>query len=96
MAADQPPTHATIVVKSPSNSHADSGDALRLEVPLSGTVRDIKEQLMRMHPDSPPCSTQRLIFAGRLLQDGTSTADAADTKSYAIRISILSLVRFQF
>ena len=66
------PTHVELVVKSPSIT--DAAD-LRLSVPLRGTVRLIKEALQQAHPEHPAPSTQRLIFAGRLLQDNTQTAD---------------------
>ena len=70
---DARPTRVQLIIKSPSNSLET--DALRLTVPLEGTVRTIKEALQQAHPEHPPPSTQRLIFAGRLLQDATPTAD---------------------
>lgn len=62
-----------LIIKSPSKLETDA--PLRLEVPLEGTIRDIKEALLQNHPEHPLPSEQRLIFAGRLLIDGAQTAD---------------------
>ena len=66
------PERVSLIIKSPSIAESDS---LRLQVPLNGTVRQIKEALQQQHPEHPAPSTQRLIFAGRLLQDSSNTAD---------------------
>ena len=73
--AEPPITHATLVIKTPTSNADAGGDVFRMSVPLAGTVRQIKEQLMREHPEHPPPPTQRLIFAGRLLQDSTPTSE---------------------
>ena len=80
MTDDEPlprPTHATIIFREPGSSNESSPEsALRLVVPLTGgKVSDIKAMLQRIHPDKPAPATQRLIFAGRLLQDATPIAD---------------------
>jgi hypothetical protein len=44
-------------------------DDFRLEIALSETIRNLKQKLSESYPDNPPMSAQKLIFAGRLLQD---------------------------
>ena len=70
----QRPSHEEVhlIIKSPS-SEMDA--PLRLSVSLHGTVGDIKECLMKQHPEHPHPSEQRLIFAGKLLADHFITAD---------------------
>jgi hypothetical protein len=67
-----PPTTVDLVIK---DSYQLAAGDLRLTVPLAGTVRQIKAMISQAHPDQPAPATQRLIFAGRLLQDATSTAE---------------------
>ena len=78
MTDDEPlprPTHATIIFREPGSSNESSPEsALRLVVPLTGGKFPIA-MLQRIHPDKPAPATQRLIFAGRLLQDATPIAD---------------------
>ena len=67
------PSHLVdLVIKTPSS---ESEAPLRLSVSLDGTIRDIKEHLRQQHPEHPPPSDQRLIFAGKLLTDSLRTAD---------------------
>jgi len=70
--ASAPAHHVDLVIKTPSS---ESEAPLRLSVSLDGTVRDIKERLRQQHPEHPPPSDQRLIFAGKLLADSLRTAD---------------------
>jgi hypothetical protein len=53
-----------IVIKNPTHS-----TDFRLDIPISSTVLDLKEKLSQSYVNNPPPSTQKLIFAGRLLQD---------------------------
>ena len=59
----------TIMIKNPNGSDQD----FSLEVPLADTaIADVKRMLHEKHPEP---STQRLIFAGKLLVDDSLTAD---------------------
>jgi hypothetical protein len=60
-----------LVIKTPSMTETP----LHLSIPLEGTVRDIKAALTAAHPEHPDIAEQRLIFAGRLLQDSAQTRD---------------------
>ncbi|XP_053255180.1 homocysteine-responsive endoplasmic reticulum-resident ubiquitin-like domain member 1 protein isoform X1 [Podarcis raffonei] len=55
----------SLVVKSPAQRHPD----LLLTAQRSWTVRRLKAELCRRHPDAPPEDVQRLIYSGKLLQD---------------------------
>lgn len=72
MPEDAQPSHVDLIIKTPSSLEQHD---VRLTVPLDGTVGEIKAQICLAHPDKPAPATQRLIFAGRLLQDATSTAE---------------------
>ena len=62
----------TIMIKNPNGSDQD----FSLEVPLADTaIADVKRMLHEKHPEHPEPSTQRLIFAGKLLVDESLTAD---------------------
>ena len=63
-----------LLIKSPSSASAPE-TPLRLTVPIEGTVRDIKQALTDAHPEHPQVHEQRLIFAGRLLQDSAPTSE---------------------
>ena len=72
-AASAPPNSmVTIMIKNPNGSDQD----FSLEVPLADTaIADVKRMLHEKHPEHPEPSTQRLIFAGKLLVDESLTAD---------------------
>ena len=71
-ASAPPNSMVTIMIKNPNGSDQD----FSLEVPLADTcVRDVKRLLHEKHPEHPEPSTQRLIFAGKLLVDESLTAD---------------------
>ena len=72
-AASAPPNSmVTIMIKNPNGSDQD----FSLEVPLADTaIADVKRMLHEKHPEHPEPSTQRLIFAGKLLVDDSLTAD---------------------
>jgi len=71
-ASASPNSMVTIMIKNPNGSDHD----FCLEVPLADTcVRDVKRLLHEQHPEHPEPSTQRLIFAGKLLVDESLTAD---------------------
>ncbi len=53
-----------LLIKSPSYN-----EDFRLQLTLSATVKELKERIAQDHPSRPPVERQRLIFAGRLLQD---------------------------
>ncbi|XP_042294100.1 homocysteine-responsive endoplasmic reticulum-resident ubiquitin-like domain member 1 protein isoform X3 [Sceloporus undulatus] len=55
----------TLVVKSPAQRHPD----LHLPAKRDWSVRRLKAELGRLHPDAPPEDTQRLIYSGKLLHD---------------------------
>ncbi|XP_061449972.1 homocysteine-responsive endoplasmic reticulum-resident ubiquitin-like domain member 1 protein isoform X2 [Rhineura floridana] len=55
----------SLVVKSPAQRHPD----LLLTARRSWSVRRLKDELRRLHPDAPPEDAQRLIYSGKLLQD---------------------------
>nr|XP_056718962.1 homocysteine-responsive endoplasmic reticulum-resident ubiquitin-like domain member 1 protein [Euleptes europaea] len=55
----------TLVVKSPAQRHPD----LLLPAQRSWSVRRLKAELRRLHPDGPPEDSQRLIYSGKLLPD---------------------------
>ncbi|XP_063169316.1 homocysteine-responsive endoplasmic reticulum-resident ubiquitin-like domain member 1 protein isoform X2 [Candoia aspera] len=57
-----------LVVKSPAQRHPD----LLLAARRSWSVRRLKAELRRLHPDAPPEDTQRLIYSGKLLPDHLS------------------------
>eukprot|EP01112_Ceratiomyxa_fruticulosa_P000941 TRINITY_DN1088_c0_g1_i1.p1 TRINITY_DN1088_c0_g1~~TRINITY_DN1088_c0_g1_i1.p1 ORF type:complete len:356 (+),score=109.09 TRINITY_DN1088_c0_g1_i1:202-1269(+) len=59
-----------LVIKNPTTV----GDH-RLEFPLSSTVGELKNQLYAEYTNNPLPSTQKLIFAGRLLQDNSTLDD---------------------
>ena len=61
-----------LVIKSPSSA---TEEPLRLTVPVAGTVADIKRVLTTAHPEHPEVHEQRLIFAGRLLENGSKTSE---------------------
>ncbi|KAM6430565.1 homocysteine-responsive endoplasmic reticulum-resident ubiquitin-like domain member 1 protein isoform 3-T3 [Liasis olivaceus] len=54
-----------LVVKSPAQRHTD----LLLTARRSWSVRRLKAELRRLHPDTPPEDAQRLIYSGKLLHD---------------------------
>ena len=63
---------ALLVVRSPSlKTESD----FKFRVKLDTTVSDIKAQLSRDHPEHPEPDTQRLIFAGQMLQDTRTAGD---------------------
>ena len=43
-----------------------------VDIELSKTVGDLKKHLQENYPTKPSASTQKLIFAGRLLQDSST------------------------
>ncbi|XP_054856448.1 homocysteine-responsive endoplasmic reticulum-resident ubiquitin-like domain member 1 protein isoform X2 [Eublepharis macularius] len=55
----------TLVVKSPAQRHPD----LLLPAQRFWSVRRLKAELRRLHPDGPPEDSQRLIYSGKLLPD---------------------------
>uniref|UniRef100_A0A8D0AZQ6 Homocysteine inducible ER protein with ubiquitin like domain 1 n=1 Tax=Salvator merianae TaxID=96440 RepID=A0A8D0AZQ6_SALMN len=55
----------SLVVKSPAQRHPD----LSVTAQPSWTVRRLKAELRRLHPDAPPEDAQRLIYSGKLLHD---------------------------
>jgi hypothetical protein len=55
-----------LVIKSFGSKEAD----FKLQFELNKTVADLKQLLAEAYPGNPSTSSQRLIFAGRLLQDG--------------------------
>ncbi|XP_062997092.1 homocysteine-responsive endoplasmic reticulum-resident ubiquitin-like domain member 1 protein isoform X2 [Elgaria multicarinata webbii] len=55
----------SLVVKSPAQRHPD----LLLAAQRSWSVRRLKAELRRLHPDAPPEDSQRLIYSGKLLHD---------------------------
>ncbi|XP_048372047.1 homocysteine-responsive endoplasmic reticulum-resident ubiquitin-like domain member 1 protein isoform X2 [Sphaerodactylus townsendi] len=55
----------TLIVKSPAQRHPD----LLLPAQRSWSVRRLKAELRRLHPDAPPEDSQRLIYSGKLLPD---------------------------
>ena len=70
--AAPPNSVVTIMIKNPNGADQD----FCLEVPLADTcVQDVKRLLHEKHPEHPDPSTQRLIFAGKLLVDESLTAD---------------------
>lgn len=42
-----------------------------VELSDAGTVGDLKDELQRSYPSRPTPAQQKLIFAGRLLNDGS-------------------------
>eukprot|EP00967_Tisochrysis_lutea_P051152 scaffold63079_cov26-Tisochrysis_lutea.AAC.1 len=73
MEAPSSPHEVTLVIRSPST--ADDVD-FRLRVPLAtSTIGSLKARLAAEHPDHPPPSEQRLIFAGQLLRDDAKAID---------------------
>jgi len=52
-----------IILKNPS------GEDFSLRVPLSTSISDLKRKIATEHPEKPAFDRQRLIFAGRLLND---------------------------
>ncbi|XP_060109641.1 homocysteine-responsive endoplasmic reticulum-resident ubiquitin-like domain member 1 protein isoform X2 [Heteronotia binoei] len=59
------PDSVTLLVKSPAQRHPD----LLLPAQRSWSVRRLKAELRRLHPDGPPEDSQRLIYSGKLLPD---------------------------
>lgn len=59
-----------IVIKNPTQSTDH-----RLEAPLNSTVGDLKQKLSQQYVNNPAPSSQKLIFAGRLLQDEAILSD---------------------
>ncbi|XP_053126813.1 homocysteine-responsive endoplasmic reticulum-resident ubiquitin-like domain member 1 protein isoform X2 [Hemicordylus capensis] len=55
----------TLLVKSPAQRHPD----LVLPARRAWSVRRLKSELRRLHPDAPPEDSQRLIYSGKLLHD---------------------------
>ncbi|ELR24191.1 ubiquitin family protein [Acanthamoeba castellanii str. Neff] len=58
-----------------------------LELSDSGTVGDLKDELQRSYPSHPTPAQQKLIFAGRLLNDGSQIISHLITASKDIRRS---------
>lgn len=54
----------TINIRSPSLP-----DILAVKASLSDTVLKVKQSLRSVHPYTPDTSSQRLIYAGKLLKD---------------------------
>uniref|UniRef100_A0A8C8R6C7 Homocysteine inducible ER protein with ubiquitin like domain 1 n=1 Tax=Pelusios castaneus TaxID=367368 RepID=A0A8C8R6C7_9SAUR len=54
-----------LLIRSPAQRHPD----LRLLGEPGWTVRQLKTQLRRLHPDEPPEEEQKLIYSGKLLLD---------------------------
>lgn len=52
---------------------AHTGKTVALEVESEGTVDDLKHEIQKK--SSIPCDQQRLVFAGKQLEDGTSLAE---------------------
>ncbi|KAM3609417.1 uncharacterized protein V6R79_014487 [Siganus canaliculatus] len=63
---DSGQTVITLLIKTPNQAHEDQriGD-----VHLNWTVKDLKTHLSDVYPSRPPVSSQRLIYAGKLLPD---------------------------
>jgi hypothetical protein len=59
-----------IVIKNPSQS----GD-FRIEMPINNSVLQLKQKLEQSYDSRPPPANQKLIFAGRLLQDDALLSD---------------------
>ncbi len=63
----------SILVKSPTD--APGTPDLALEFPRTAKVQDVKMALESAHPRHPSPSSQRLIHAGKLLQDNAALVD---------------------
>jgi len=59
-----------LLIKSPSYN-----EDFRLPLNLTSTVKELKERIAQEHPSRPPAERQRLIFAGKLLQDNDVLKD---------------------
>jgi len=57
-------TLISLVIKNPS-----AKQDFRLEHPLKSSIAALKSRLAQSYPDQPPPHIQKLIFAGRVLQD---------------------------
>lgn len=60
-----------------------------LELSDSGTVGDLKDELQRSYPSHPTPAQQKLIFAGRLLNDGSQIISHLITASKVHCLSLL-------
>ena len=56
----------TLRIKSPSAALED----LELKAHISGTVRELKEQISQSFPTKPPPGDQKLVYLGKILNDG--------------------------
>lgn len=63
----------TIIVKNPTDRPGTP--PFTLSLPYTSTVAQIKENLASAYPGSPPVQSQRLIYAGKLLQNNSKLPD---------------------
>lgn len=64
---------ADLVIKNPTDGPGTVPFVLSL--PVSTTVRRLKNELCNTYPGSPSVETQRLIYAGKLLRDNQKLSD---------------------
>lgn len=83
----------TILVKNPTDR--PGSPPFTLPVPLSSTVLQLKQRLSNTYPGSPAVTAQRLIYAGKLLQNSHKiatvlpNADTSATHTFHLVVSTL-------
>lgn len=88
MAASTSSASVELIIK---NASCAADTEFRTTVPLASSVRELKEQLHRSHPSKPLVDEQKIIFAGKVLDDseGLQTHMARHDTSVPITLHLV-------